>query len=126
MRKLLLLAAVAALAGCSKDPAPAQTDEANATAAATDANAVTPAAVTLHETTWTFTDKDGKAIEESIDAAGNYIATAGAAHDDHGTYVAKDGKACFTSAMNQDGEMCWTVQDVPVGGSFETVNDKGE
>ena len=60
--------------------------------------------VSLNETTWTYTDMEGRKVEELIDAAGNYITTSGAEHVDHGTYVAKDGKACFTSAMDKEGE----------------------
>ena len=133
MRIVTISLIALAVAGCQKGATTNDTTNevlANDTAienvADTTDNSVLPAAMSLNETTWTYTDKDGKKIEESIDAAGNYISTAGTAHDDHGTYVAKDGKACFTSAMNSDGESCWTVQDVAVGGSFETVSDKGE
>ncbi len=124
MHKIVMIAAVIALAGCSREAAPpAETNVAEA-----DANLaapVIPAAMSLNETTWTFT-MEGKNIEESIDAAGNYISTVGTAHDDHGTYVAKDGKACFTSAMTKEGEMCWTVVDTAIGQTTETVSDKGE
>ena len=124
MRKIMLIAAVAALSACNKNEATAPANDANV--AAIEAPAVTPAAMSLNETTWTFTDKDGKKIEESIDASGNFISTVGAAHDDHGTVVMKDAKACFTSAMNKDGEMCWTVADTAIGATTETVSDKGE
>ena len=133
MRIVTISLIALAVAGCQKG---ATTDDttnevlANETAtenvAGTVDNAVVPAAMSLNETTWTYTDKDGKKIEESIDAAGNYISTVGTAHDDHGTYVAKDGKACFTSAMNKDGESCWTVAPTEIGQSMETVSDKGE
>ena len=61
-----------------------------------------------------------------MDAKGNYIANAGAEHFDHGTAVLKDGKACFTSAMNKDGETCWTDPMIAEGQSGETTSDKGE
>lgn len=38
----------------------------------------------------------------------------------------KDDKACFTSAMDKEGEVCWTTKPVAVGQSMETVSDKGE
>jgi hypothetical protein len=38
----------------------------------------------------------------------------------------KDGKACFTSAMDKEGEVCWTTSPVEVGQSMETTSDKGE
>ena len=124
MRKLMMIAAIAALSACNKQEAAAPANDANVAAA--EAPAATPAAMSLNETTWTYTDKDGKNTEESIDASGNYISTVGTAHEDHGTMVMKDGKACFTSAMTKDGEMCWTVVDTAIGQTTETVSDKGE
>jgi len=80
-------------------------------------------------TTWTFTDKDGTKAKESIDAKGNYIENAiSGKHIDHGTVVMKGGKVCFTSAMNKEGEVCWTTPRyaIPIGRSFVTTSDKGE
>ena len=125
MRIVMTSLAVLALVACSK---PAETT--NETNVA-DANAAmapdmaTPAAFQLTETSWEFT-RDGKAITETIDASGNYVAWSGAEHVDHGTSVMKDGKACFTSAMDQEGEVCWTTQPVEIGQSMETTSDKGE
>ena len=98
MRKVILVAAIVALAACDRQPAPAANDADMAAANDINATAV-PAASPIHETTWEFTE-DGKPMQESIDANGNYITTSGAEHIDHGTVVMKDGKACFTSAMN--------------------------
>ena len=127
MHKILMFAAVAALAGCSQETAAPPAEDANVAAA--EANVAAPAAVpatmSLNETSWTFT-RDGKDLQESIDASGNYIANSGAEHVDHGTYVAKDGKACFTSAMYKVGEVCWASKTVEIGGTMETVSDKGE
>ena len=103
MHKIMLFAAIAALSACNKEEAAAPANDANV--AAVEAPAAIPAAMSLNETTWTYTDKDGKKVEESIDATGKYISTVGTAHEDHGTMVMKDGKACFTSAMDKDGEM---------------------
>lgn len=95
------------------------------------ASAAAPAtkvsAFQLNETTWVFTDKDGTKVQESIDAKGNYIANAvDGKHLDHGTSLMKGDKACFTSAMNKDGEICWTTKPVDVGQSMDTVSSKGE
>lgn len=80
----------------------------------------------LNETTWTFTQK-GTKLKESIDAAGNYIENeASGKHVDHGTAVMKGDKACFTSAMTKEGEVCWTTTPVKVGHSITTTSDKGE
>ena len=93
---------------------------------AMDANAMaTPAAFQINETSWEFT-QDGKAQTESIDAGGNYVAWAGDEHIDHGTAVMKDGKACFTSAMDKEGEVCWTTQPTEIGQSMDTTSDKGQ
>ena len=89
--------------------------------------ASSPAAFQLYDTTWTFTDSKGVKIKESIDARGNYIAnTVDGKHVDHGTGVMKGDKACFTSAMTKEGEVCWTTKPVAVGQSLNTVSSKGE
>ena len=90
-----------------------------------DAKTAKHAAFQLNQTTWTFVDKKTK-VRESIDADGNYISQSVAGkHLDHGTAVMKDSKACFTSAMTKDGEMCWTTRPVSIGHSMVTKNDKG-
>ena len=128
MRKLILVAAVAALAGCEQQAAePAADANVAVEANAAEANAAGTELASLNETTWEYTDpKTGKALRESVDAAGRYVTVAGTEHFDHGTVVMKDGKACFTSAMNKDGESCWTNPNVAEGESGETTNDKGE
>ncbi len=123
MRKIILVAGIAALAACSKQAA--QTDDSNLTTGNDVIATPIPAASPINETTWEFTQK-GKPMQESIDANGNYITTSGAEHIDHGTVVMKDGKACFTSAMTKEGEECWTDPQLEIGQSGETVNDKGE
>ena len=81
----------------------------------------------LNSTTWTYVDPGAKVkARESIDADGNYIENAlSGKHLDHGTAVMKDGKACFTSAMNSNGEECWTVHSVAIGHAMKTTSDKG-
>lgn len=123
MKKAMLIIGVAALAACGQqESAPAE----NSADANTATEATAPAALaSINETSWEFT-RDGKAIQESIDAKGNYIANSGDEHIDHGTAVMKDGKACFTSAMTDEGEVCWTDPMVQVGESGQTTSDKGE
>jgi hypothetical protein len=126
MKKLLLIAGMAALAACGQQEQAAPANDMNEAVAEPDANmTATPAGFQINETTWTFT-REGKAIKESVDASGNYIANAGAEHYDHGTVVMKDDKACFTSAMDKEGEVCWTTAPTEIGQSFETTSDKGE
>lgn len=128
MKKIILVAAFAALAGCNQKAAePADANVAMDVNNTADANMTGTALASLNETTWEFTDaKTAKPIQESIDAAGNYIAVSGKEHFDHGTAVMKDGKACFTSAMDKEGEVCWTDPMLAVGASGETTSDKGE
>nr|NUR37228.1 hypothetical protein [Sphingomonas sp.] len=84
----------------------------------------------IKHTSWTYVDPEKKVkARESIDADGNYIENAvSGKHIDHGTAVMKDGKACFTSAMTKEGEVCWTTPKnaVAVGHSFVTRSDKGQ
>lgn len=131
MRIVMTSLAVLALVACSR-PAEEANDlnaadanmamDANATA---DANLATPASFQINETSWEFT-REGKAQTESVDANGNYVAWAGNEHIDHGTAVVKGDKVCFTSAMDQEGELCWTTSPTEVGQTFETTSDKGE
>jgi len=135
MRLTIITLGALALAACNSAEAPADNAaaDANATAElnATDANAVdvnataTPAAFEIKGTTWTFTRK-GDAVKESVDENGNYIANAGTKHIDHGTAMMKGDKACFTSAMTKEGEVCWSTSPVKIGHSLKTVSNKGE
>lgn len=87
---------------------------------------VKAAAFQLMGTTWTYVDKKDGKLKESIDADGNYISENMAGKQiDHGTAVMKDDKACFTSAMTKEGEVCWTTTPVKIGHSMKTVSDKG-
>ena len=125
MRNVMTSLAMLALFACSK---PAETtNETNVAEANTAmvANEVVPAAFQLNETSWTFT-RNGQEQQESIDASGNYIVNSGDKHIDHGTAVMKGDKACFTSAMTDEGEVCWTTGPTEIGQSFETTSDKGE
>jgi hypothetical protein len=126
MRLTICLTAALVLCACSKQAeAPPAAD--NTAEVTNTAPAATPAAFTINETSWEYTDpKSKKAVQESIDANGNYVTWAGAEHVDHGTAVMKDGKACFTSAMNKEGEECWSDPKLEIGASGETVSDKGE
>ena len=136
MQKIILVAAIVALAGCNQQKAAEPANDANVAMdanattnanVAADANTAATALVSLNETSWEYTDaKTGKPIQESIDATGKYIAVSGKEHFDHGTAVMKAGKACFTSAMTKDGETCWTDPMAAIGGSGETTSDKGE
>ncbi len=127
MRSIICLTALLALAACSKQTeAPPAADNGAADVTAT-APAATPAAFEIKGTSWEFIDsKTKKPMQESIDENGKYIVVSGTEHIDHGTAVMKDGKACFTSAMTREGEVCWTDPKAEIGQSGETTSDKGE
>ncbi len=126
MRIVMTSLAVLALMACNKPAEPTTENIAEENMAVEDANAMAmPAGFQINDTTWEFT-RDGKAITELIDASGNYVAWSGDEHVDHGTVAMKDGKACFTSAMDKEGEVCWTTADTAIGSSMETTSDKGE
>jgi hypothetical protein len=84
----------------------------------------------IKQTSWSYVDPQKKVkAHETIDADGNYIENAvSGKHIDHGTAVMKDGKACFTSAMTKEGEVCWTAPKnaLKIGHSFVTTSDKGK
>lgn len=86
----------------------------------------TPAAFEIKGTSWEYKDTKGRPIQESVGADGNYVSHSGATHIDHGMAMMKDGKACFTSAMDKKGPSCWTTSQVAIGSSMNTVSDKGE
>jgi hypothetical protein len=136
MRLTICLTAALALCACQKQAeapannaaAEANAGEMNVAEANAAAPAATPAAFQLNETTWTYTDPKAKVpVQESIDANGNYIENAvSGKHIDHGTAVMKGDKACFTSAMTKEGELCWTTKPTDIGQSMDTVSDKGD
>ena len=99
-----------------------------ASAGPANAKAAKHATFQLNETSWAFVDPDKKVkARESIDADGNYIENAvSGKHIDHGAAVMKGDKACFTSAMTKEGEVCWTTHPVAIGHSMKTVSDKGQ
>lgn len=128
MRVVMTSLAVLLLMACNKPAEAPATDDNAATAdanAMTDA-AATPAAMEIKHTSWEYTNKEGQPIQESVDDNGNYISVSGDKHMDHGTAVMKDGKACFTSAMTKEGEVCWSDPKLEVGQSGVTISDKGE
>lgn len=119
MKKLFVISSIAALTACGSPEA------ANEAVAVVEADA--PAeGMSLNDTSWTFT-MDDKEILESIAPDGNYIANAGNEHFDHGTYAMVDGKQCFTSAMNDEGQVCWTTPaEIAMGESIDITSDKGD
>ena len=130
MRIVMTSLAVLALVACQKPAEPANDmnaveENVAADENVADANLATPAGFQINETSWEFT-REGKAQTETIDANGNYVSWSGSEHVDHGTVKLDGGKACFDSAMDQEGPVCWTTAETAIGETFETTSDKGE
>lgn len=123
MKTLILLTGCAMLAACGEtNTAPADdnamVEETPVETAAADTSVL--------GTSWSFTDETGSYVE-TIDAQGNYITnTADGEHADHGTAMMnEDGKACFDSAMDDEGPRCWTVAPHKVGDTIKVSSDDG-
>ena len=131
MLRLLLPAAALILTSCDSDQSPSAGNIGTMADPSSDVNntvAPAPAAqMSLLNTTWEFSD-DGKPTVITIDRAGAYIENrADGTHVDHGTYVQKDGKDCFTSAMDDEGTSCWTaVPEVEIGATASARADSGQ
>lgn len=122
MKKLIALAAVAALAACSEradDAAPAAEDT-TATAEATTA------AMTDDPTgTYTFKGSDGSSGTTVINADGTFVDTDAEGKVTRGTFTRKDGKDCFDEEGDA-AEVCWTVGAPNADGSFTATSLDGK
>lgn len=128
MKKLILLASLAALAACSKPeeataPPEAAASEtmpmdAGTTAAEADPNAIQPGS-------YDVVDKDKKSTTLMIAADNSYTFT-----DDKGphkgTVAMKDGKACYDPEEDKVPTMCWTSAKPGADGSWTATSDDGQ
>ena len=131
MRKIALVAALAALAACSKpDAAPTEAT----TDAATEAAAATPAATTAANIAadgkpsvgkFKVISHDGKVYSEEDKADGTYVGTMDGKVVETGKWEQKDpGTFCFTKDENDAKQQC-NAEKVE-GGKWTTTNAKGE
>jgi len=123
---IFVLTASVALVSCNKQ-GQASENAASEDSATAAAPAETAPASSINETSYEYS-RDGKAMQLSVDASGNYVIQSGADHVDHGTVVSKDGKVCFTTAMaeNKGKDGCWTDAKLEVGQTGDTTSDSGE
>ena len=106
MKKIVLIAAVAALSACHQnkaEPAGSATE-----AAVTPAPTATAMAAKDYVGTWDATMKDGSKGKTIINADMTYTDKDPKAGDTKGKFAVKDGKACF-APDNGKPEQCWTV-----------------
>jgi hypothetical protein len=120
MKKLVLIAAIAALSACNQktDEVPVATDTATA-AADTMATADNGAG------TYDVKMADGTMGKTVINADGTYVDTDKDGKEVRGTFARKDGKDCFDPA-GSDPEVCWTVTTPGADGSFTATTPDGK
>jgi hypothetical protein len=86
-----------------------------------------PSKFKLNGITWVFVEEHGAKVRETVDHDGNYVARTFVGKElDHGTAVMKGSKVCFTSEVDNSGEVCWTTRPLNIGQSMVSTSDKGE
>ncbi len=117
MRKIILIAGMAALAACSKpaEVAPAATETAAAPAPVASA---TPGS-------YDVTAPDGTKSVSTLNADGSYVDTDAAGKETaKGKWATEDSKTCFTP--DGGAKECYTDSVPAADGSFTATNTKGE
>lgn len=120
MKKLVLIAAVAALSACNEkaEEAPVATDTTMAEATPMAEAGVTPG-------TYDVKMADGTMGKTVINADGTYVDTDKDGKETKGTYVRRDGQDCF-DPEGDEAEMCWTVTPPGADGSFTSTSVDGK
>ncbi len=121
MKKLMMIAALSALAACS------QQAEKKTEAETAPAEATAPAATDSASLVGDFDVKmaDGKMAKTTINADGTYVDTGPDGKEAKGKFAMKDGKECF-DPDGDEAEICWTSTKPGADGSFTSTSDKGE
>ena len=121
MKKLIALAAIAALAACGdrEAEAPAAEDTAATAEADTAAMSDDPAG------TYTVKMADGTTGTTVINADGTYVDTDKDGKQIKGTFARRDGKDCF-DPEGDEAEQCWTVGTPAADGSFVATAPDGK
>ena len=125
MKKILALAALAAISACS-NPAPAPDTE-TATASDAPAAAATNIAADGKSSVGSFkiTDKDGKVYMEEDKADGTYVGSQDGKVVETGKWVQKDPNTfCYTKDEKDPKEVCNTEK--VENGVWTSTNAKGE
>ena len=121
MKKLVLLAALAALSACSQKAEESK----DATAAPTETAAPAPAANPgTAPGTYDVKMADGTMASTVINADGTYVDTDPKGKEVKGLYASHDGKDCFDPEGDALG-MCWAVSKPGADGSFTATADDG-
>ena len=120
MKKLALMAAVAALAACSQ-----QAEDDAATTPIAEAEATTAAATGTQPGTYEVTMADGTKGTTVINADGTFVDTDAKGKETRGKFVVRDGKDCF-DVEGDEPEECWTVATPGADGSFTATAADGK
>jgi hypothetical protein len=120
MKKLVLIAALAALSACSE-----KTDEKAETAAPTSEEAPAAAAApTTAPGSYDVKMADGTMASTVINPDGTYVDVGPDGKEIKGKFANKDGKDCF-DPDGDEPEACWTVSTPGADGSFTATDPKG-
>ena len=121
MKKLVMMAALSALAACS------QQTEKQAEAEAAPVEAIVPTATDSASLVGDFDVKlaDGKMAKTTINADGTYVDTGPDGKETKGKFAMRDGKECF-DADGDEAEICWISTKPAADGSFSSTSDKGD
>ena len=114
MKKLVLIATIAALSACSQ-----KTEESKETAAAPAETVGSAAAADSGTAPGVYDVKmaDGTMAVTTINADGSYADTDAKGKIVKGRFARKDGKDCF-DPDGDEAEVCWTVSTPGPDGSF--------
>ena len=124
MKKLILLAGIAALAACSGKE-PAAEEGAAAEAPATEVAAAAPAAGPTPGS-YDVTGPDGTKLVATLMADGSYVDRDAAGKVlEKGKWAAKDGKTCFDDEGDK-AEVCYTDSAPAADGSFTATTADGK
>lgn len=121
MRKIMMIAAVAALGACSK---PAEEPAAPASSAA--AEAAPAAAAIIQAGDYTFVDKDKKQGKLTIAADNTYSVTWPNGTTAKGTVSEKDGKGCYDEEGDKVPTLCWKNDPPAADGTWTATSDDGQ
>ncbi len=123
MKKIILLATIAAMSACSPKTdttaAPANDVVATETATVNDTAAWTG----FEPGTYMVTDAKGAKVDFTINSDGTYTGTDAAGKTESGTFVMKGAKGCFTP--KGAAEMCYTNSAPGADGSWIGTGDDG-
>ena len=120
MKKLVMIAAIAALAGCSQQAEKAAETEAAPAEAAATAEADSASFVGDYNVKLA----DGKMGKTRINEDGTYVEMGPDGKEVKGKFALKDGKECF-DADGDEAEVCWTSTAPAADGSFTSTGPDG-